>query len=268
MKRIDLGTVVTSAASVAVIADRLEQLIKDLASDGNTSASPLGLLTDFHLGVQGLTDVARDLNLPATGAAAARCKASINRFIGANDGYIRVTNAREIISDVRQLLITLRDETREYRTFVIPPTEAKMLDGGRELFGENVSVMFPSIQEDIDAAASCRAYELWHSTVAHSMRIAEVGIQRLAKNMGSKIGNSWGETAANLRKTLAAVNAENGDSTEKEWASQAGDHLEFIRKAWRNPAMHPGKTFDREQALSVYENTRSFMRMLAEKLAH
>jgi hypothetical protein len=268
VKRINLGMAVNSAASVAVLADRLEQLTKDLAPAGKTSASPLGLLMDFHMGLQDLTDLARDLNLPATGAAAVRCKSSINRFIGANQGFISVAIAREIISDVRQLLTTLQDETKEYRTFVVAPAEAKMLDGGRELFGETVSLMFPSVQEDIDAAARCRAFGLWHATVAHSMRIAEVGIEALAKSLNSEIGTNWGDTAAKLRNTLAAVNAKNGDSIEKEWASEAGAHLEFIRKAWRNPAMHPGKTFDREQALSVYDNTRSFMRMLAERLAH
>lgn len=268
MKQIDVGYLTAGCASLAIVADRLEELTKGLGPQGmaEVSMSGIGPMYLFHLAH--VNDTVEWLDLPAGKAAAARCKASINRFVGANRGVIGRDLASEIITNTRALLTSLQDEMKEHRTFVVAPKEAKMLDGGNELFGEKVDVMFPSARDDINAAARCRAFEMWHATVAHSMRVAEIGVGALANRMGATIGNSWGDTASALRKALSEVNAKNGDSTEKEWASEAGTHLEFIRKGWRNPAMHPGKTFDREQAISIYDNTRSFMRMLAEKLAH
>lgn len=53
----------------------------------------------------------------------------------------------------------------------------------------------------------------------------------------------------------------------KQWPSETATCLNFVKDAFRNPAMRPQKSFDREQAISIYDHTRAFMRMLAKQVA-
>ncbi|MGB3930856.1 MAG: hypothetical protein WBL20_18070 [Sphingobium sp.] len=121
------------------------------------------------------------------------------------------------------------------------------------------------IRQDVEEGSKCRAYEVWTAVVMHMMRVAEVGVGALADHLEVPRGASWGVTINNV---LVALNGERGakqDPVRKQWASETATYLNFVKDAFRNPAMHPEMSFDREQAISIFENTRAFMRSLAHR---
>lgn len=57
-----------------------------------------------------------------------------------------------------------------------------------------------------------------------------------------------------------------GDAQLRAWASETGTYLNFVKDAFRNPAMHPERTFSAEEAKMIFDNTRAFMHMLTQRL--
>ncbi|WP_151720221.1 hypothetical protein [Gemmobacter serpentinus] len=53
----------------------------------------------------------------------------------------------------------------------------------------------------------------------------------------------------------------------EQWAAEAATHLRFIKNAWRNQAMHPRQTYDEDRAVAIFDNARSFMQHISEKLS-
>lgn len=101
----------------------------------------------------------------------------------------------------------------------------------------------------------------------HMMRVAEVGVAALADHLSTPRGSSWGITIANLQQTLDQQRKAKGDPALKQWASETATYLNFVKDAFRNPAMHPEMSFDRDQAISIYDNTRAFMRKLVQAIS-
>ena len=100
----------------------------------------------------------------------------------------------------------------------------------------------------------------------HMMRVSEIGVGALADNLGTPKGASWGATIASVQQALDNQRKIKGDPKLRQWASETASYLNFVKDAFRNPAMHPEMNFDQNTAISIYDNTRSFMRKLADVL--
>ncbi len=146
------------------------------------------------------------------------------------------------------------------------PGEGQLVDEGIGLFGLEIVQLFPETRQDISAGAKCRAYELWTACVMHMMRVAEIGVGALADHLAVKRGTTWGGTIANINDALKDAARMKGDAPLRTWASETGSYLNFVKDAFRNPAMHPERSFSAEEAKMIYDNTRAFMRMLTQRL--
>ncbi|MGX7345453.1 hypothetical protein ACWM9A_06125 [Acetobacter pasteurianus] len=212
-----------------------------------------------------LTDTADRLSLPATQAAATRCKAGFDRLLAAN-GFIDKRLADDIVNNSHQLFVSLSDEIEKHHVYIVGLREGELIDDGLGLFDLEVVNAMPEIRKDVADGARCRAYELWTASVMHMMRVAEVGVGVLADYLGVARGMSWGVTIANVQQALDKERTAKGDPELKQWASETAIYLVFVKDAFRNPAMHPEMTFTQDQAISIYDNTRAFMRKLAARL--
>jgi len=70
-----------------------------------------------------------------------------------------------------------------------------------------------------------------------------------------------------LQQALDKERKAKADPELKRWASETATYLAFVKGAFRNPAMHPEMTFDQEQAVSIYDDTRALMRTLTARTA-
>ena len=53
----------------------------------------------------------------------------------------------------------------------------------------------------------------------------------------------------------------------QEFYAQAATHFGILKDAWRNYTMHARGFYTEEQAERIFQNTRSFMQTLAERLS-
>lgn len=265
MKRIAVGNLVASASNVAMFADKMARATAHLGDKDAMQLDPQDILRTYLISLAHLTDTAEWLALPATLAAAVRCKEAFDRLRRAN-GVINKRIAGDLITNSHQLYVSLSDELEKHHAYIVAPREGALIDDGIGLFGLEVVNALPAIRKDVSDAARCRAYELWTASVMHMMRIAEVGVGALADHLGVARGSSWGMTIANVQQALDRERKAKNDPALKQWASETATYLNFVKDGFRNPAMHPEIVFTPEQAVSIYDNTRSFMRMLVGRI--
>ena len=267
MKRIDVGNLVASASNVAMFADKMARATAHLGDRDAMQLDPQDLLRTYLTSLAYMSDTAKWLDLKATIAAAGRCKSAFDR-LRASNGVIDKRLANDLITNSHQLYVSLSDELGEHHTYIVAPREGELIDNGIGLFGIEVVDALPSIRRDVSEGARCRAYELWTASVMHMMRVAEVGVAALADYLGVTRGSSWGVTIANVQQALDKDRKAKGDPGHRQWASETATYLAFVKDAFRNPAMHPDMTFSQDQAISIYDNTRAFMRTLTKHLAN
>lgn len=267
MKRIDVGNLLSSASNVAMFSDKLARAAAELGDDGIAKLDLRQMGGVYVAGLAYITDTAEWLELPTTLAAAKRCRTAFGRLTGSGGVLIGKRVANEIVSNSHQLIVSLSDELAKHHTYIVAPREGELIDQGIDHFGLNVVKELPAIRQDVVDGARCRAYELWTASVMHMMRVAEVGVAALAGHLGVTLGSSWGMTIANVLQALDKERKAKGDPGLKQWASEIASYLNFVKDGFRNPAMHPEMAFDREQAISIYDNTRAFMRTLINRIA-
>ena len=270
MKRIAIANLMTAASNVAAFADKIARSSAGVADTGLIQVSLLSLRDLGRVYVMSLAqiaDTAEQLDLPATMACVSRCKTAYGRLTGGGGLTIGKGVLNEIVTNSHHLTTSLSDELDNHHAYIVAPREAELIDNGIGLFGLEVVNALPAIRQDVSQGAQCRAYELWTASVMHMMRVAEIGVAALADHLGVTRGSSWGVTIANVLQALDAQRKAKGNAEQKQWASEMATYLNFVKDAFRNPAMHPEMNFDREQAISIYDNTRAFMRMLVKRLA-
>lgn len=265
MKRIDVGNLIASASNVAMFADRLARSTEHLRDGEAMRMEPQDMLRTYVMSLGYLLDTAKWLDLPAASAAANRSKANFDRLRSGN-GTIDKKLANEIVTNSHQLYVSISAELEKHHAYIVAPQQGELIDNGIGHFGLDTVQKFPSIRRDVSDAARCRAYELWTASVMHMMRVSEIGVGALADNLGTPKGASWGATIASVQQALDNQRKIKGDPKLRQWASETASYLNFVKDAFRNPAMHPEMNFDQNTAISIYDNTRSFMRKLADVL--
>jgi hypothetical protein len=135
------------------------------------------------------------------------------------------------------------------------------------LLGDEVFKNLPSANEDIQEAGTCLALERATASVMHLMRVLEAGLAVLAKTLGVTKQNDWGRYLREIDDALAAsIEASGARSADEQFYAEVATTIDHMRRAWRNPTMHPEKTYSPERAEEILQSVRSFMRHLATKL--
>jgi hypothetical protein len=157
----------------------------------------------------------------------------------------------------------------------IPPQKAAHWATTRNahLFGEKVSVAFPSARFDIASAGICAAVGLSTAAVFHLMRALEVGLAAIGNVFDVSLEHrSWGPAIDELDRKIREMDRgewrTRGDWKDQQlFYSQAISHLDVVRAAWRNHTMHGRSQYTEEMAAQILANVRAFMQSLAERLS-
>lgn len=163
----------------------------------------------------------------------------------------------------------LADEMMTREFFCIDPNKNQYLNE-LNLFGSKVANAFPSAQDDIQNAGRCLAFDRWTASVFHSMRVLEIGLTALAKELGVSYDRvNWDNIINNIEAKIRKISkTTSGDEwkTKEKFYSEAALQFRYFKNAWRNHVMHVRDTYDEERAETIFEHTKQFMAHLATKL--
>jgi len=135
------------------------------------------------------------------------------------------------------------------------------------IFGDEVFKAFGSANEDISEAGTCLALDRGTACVMHSMRVIEVGLTVLAGTVGVGKKNDWGSYLRDIDAELTKrIKASGARSVDEQFYAEAASTIDNMRRAFRNPTMHPEKAYSTERAEEILDSVGSFMRHLATKL--
>ena len=143
----------------------------------------------------------------------------------------------EVVDDISR---RIEDELKGKLFLYIQPEKAKLYDPPKPLFGEAVAKSFPSASDDIAEAGKCLAADRGTAAVFHLMRVMEVGLKTLSKQLAIPYAPSWNSY---LKKIAEQLEFKWKDKTP-EWKkdegfySEAAAHLGAVKFAFRNPTMH------------------------------
>ena len=172
---------------------------------------------------------------------------------------------REMIGMTDELDHRIIDEMKSRTFFSIEPNKRALLSG-TDLFGSEVAAAFPSANLDIEESGRCQALERWTASVFHSMRVLEIGLTALAKDMGIiKIDyKTWESLIQDIEKQITAASA--GDKLKEQFYSEAALQFRYFKNAWRNHVMHVRDTYDEQRAETIFGHVKEFMVHLSTRL--
>ena len=179
------------------------------------------------------------------------------------------TKFHQIDTLFQELSGRLADEMQIGEYFSIDPDKYQYLE--KNLFGEKVTDSFPSLSFDIEEAGKCLAFERWTASVFHLMRVMEAGLQVLGDKL--KLPPTTNRSWDRILKKCDAELVKPLVQRSPEWASDdaffsgATAMLRAVKDAWRNPTMHVGKVYTKEQAQDIWNTVKGFMRHLSVKLS-
>jgi hypothetical protein len=138
----------------------------------------------------------------------------------------------------------------------------------KQPLGKNVAEKFPECSEDIREAHECLRFDRYTACAFHVGRAIERAVVRVAKKMKAKPARDQWQSYINAMK---AVIEKMPYATPKQKAKRAlfcsaSDYLFNFKEAWRNPTMHPERTYTCEQASEILSSAASFLRHAADKI--
>lgn len=136
-----------------------------------------------------------------------------------------------------------------------------------ECFGEDVFNAFPSVIPEITACGTCFVVRQYTASVFHALRSIELPLTRMVQSFGVEGFKNW-NSPLNELETLVR-DRENSRKipnweAQKDFYTDAINHLFAIKNAWRNYTMHLQLRFDREECEEVLLSAKAFMRKAAK----
>ena len=175
-----------------------------------------------------------------------------------------LSTSRQVGEELDRLAEVTRLEMQAHLFMYIEPSRT-FYYSDPQLFGEEVSTNFPSAAFDIEEAGKCLAINRGTACVFHLMRVLEAGIYALAANLGIEhVQQNWQNAIEQIEKAIRGL--EKDDDRKQRW-SEAAAHFMHVKEAWRNRAAHIGQVYTDEKAQQIFDNVKSFMQVLATRLA-
>jgi hypothetical protein len=134
--------------------------------------------------------------------------------------------------------------------------------GESPLFDHPVSDVYPQLTFDIVEAGNCLALNRSTACVFHLMRIVETGVQLFGKKLGIPLANEkvWQVILDQVNKHIISMPEKPAaKKRQKERYADVAGHLYNVKVAWRNPLMHPKRTYTPEEAEHLFISVKAFM---------
>lgn len=132
-----------------------------------------------------------------------------------------------------------------------------------------VTDIYPKLIYDIVEAGNCLALDRTTACVFHLMRVVEFGVQRLGDKLGVRLVNEtvWQAILNQVDAKIRAMpDKPAAKKRQKEKYAETAGHLYNVKVAWRNPVMHPKRTYTAEEAEHLFMTVRMFISNLIRLL--
>jgi len=153
---------------------------------------------------------------------------------------------------------------------------------GTELFGSKVFNNFETARPEVQSAGECLAAECSTACVFHLMRVAEIGLRALAYDREVRVFKNartmfeiplelatWDQLIVELEEAERAIQGfPQTLAREAQFAFYHGALMQYraFKNVFRNSIMHTRDSYDRDEALSVFNKVKEFMGILASRI--
>jgi hypothetical protein len=263
--------------SYAHVFCKIGKLLAELSSSPASAPAAMidGELKETYVWLlQSLIPDVKEVKLGAVGRRIRRMLDDLERGITTGEAQVLVRTLNE----------TIEDELKRRMFLRIPQTKAKYYDQ-EHLFGEEVSLAFPSGKEDLRAAGTAYSCGCNTACVFHLMRAVEHAVLALARDRrvhkldtrsgGSQFPIQMGTWEDILRALTPEVNKVAGWERAKgeirnqavEFYNSAIEEIRAIKDGWRNPTMHARGQYMEEDANQVMAHVRRLMVTLSSRIS-
>lgn len=158
----------------------------------------------------------------------------------------------------------LPHEAKTRAAFSLSPDMMALYEPAEPHWGSELRTKFPSGSFEIDEASKCLSLGRSTACVFHLMRMLEICLRAVAKCLAlPALGPNWGDVLRAMRDDRAR----RGNAwPERELFNDIYARLDAIRDAWRNTTMHVENVYTEQQAMELFEHTRSFVGKLATRM--
>ena len=230
----------------------LVELQKPLKS--RSDLLPDDAIKSFNEGTAKVATQCDELELAVSAEMARQCFHGITRYQDVRERTNLLMNTLFIELNNRKFYAPIRNLIRYYEQV--------------KLFGDGVFTNFPSANDDIEEAGTCLALERATACVLHLNRALEVGLRALAATLGVSKKNDWGSYIREIGIELSArMKTASVRSPDEQFYAEAVSHFDSLRRAYRNPTMHPEKSYSVDRAEEILLATKSFMSHLAARIS-
>lgn len=214
--------------------------------------------------------IAKEADLDATLANAERLHDCVLALKMTQKHTGRIPAWDEAIRDLEHHVASthqaIKDQLSARNALMLTAAESRLFDPKEPLFGATVETKFPDARDDIEEAGKCLALGRNKACVCHLMLAMEVALRVLATNAGVTIHDDKGKWLPWLKLTNNLEHQKikaMPEGAEKAAWWEVHSMLSSVGRAWRNPTMHPEKTYDAPQAKKVFDAVNGFMSDLA-----
>lgn len=175
----------------------------------------------------------------------------------------------EFRNSFKELSQRVEDELSNRFFLFLPPGQDRFYEEEYP-FGDDVASKFPELVEDIAEASKCLGLNRYTAAVFHLMRTLEIIVQTFAQRLNTTINidQPWGDILNKIDVEIARLSGNrNATTAEREWkalCSEVAVFLRHVKDAWRNPTMHPKRTYTEEEAKRVFEVVKAFTQNFAK----
>jgi hypothetical protein len=187
------------------------------------------------------------------------------------EGLSADTKRSALAEDYRALHARFQDELEGRWFYYVPLRLAPYYDPEKHTWGQAVD-KFPSALFDIAEAGKCFSLGRNTACVLHLMRGLEPVLTSLAARFRVPYDQaSWNSAieriSSHIRKLEQAKRKPTGWKADRQFFSELASDFRLFKDAWRNYAMHAYQKYDEEEARTIYDGVRAFMRLAATRLA-
>jgi hypothetical protein len=180
-------------------------------------------------------------------------------------------NCEDMVNHLETLASSFATELRKKVVFRITDDQKDYFERD-DLFGSQVTTAFPSCVTEIKNAGNCYALQQDDACVFHCMRVLELALRVLAKELGVTFAGTldlqnWQNIIENIEneiKNLEKLPKSKYKSETLKLFSQAAMQFRWFKEAWRNHVMHGRDVYDAGKAYSILGHVKELMQALAE----
>jgi hypothetical protein len=185
-------------------------------------------------------------------------------------------NPSSVNSEVRHVKNALEREMFNHKFVHVKKDRMGYLNK-EKLFGEGVSVAFPSAAFDIAEAGNCLAVESNVATVYHLMCAVEYGLRAVAWDRrivfpkGPIELQQWGDILKELDTAVFQIQQWPKSHTREaahEFYNKAMLEIRSFNGAYRRHIMHSReRAYSRHDALAIFNHVKDFLRLLSTRIS-